>query len=70
MSEIYVVGFEDDVEIAFKERADAEEYILTAAEQDIYEDYLLGYTPTYNDYAWELRISASGYWIEKILLME
>ena len=69
MSEIYVVGFEDDVEIAFKERADAEEYILTIAEQDIYEDYLLGYTPTYNNYAWELRIGVLGYWIEKIPLM-
>jgi hypothetical protein len=68
LNEIYVVCFEDDVEVAFKERADAEEYILTVAEQDIYEDYLLGYTPTYNSYAWELRISASGYRIEKIFM--
>lgn len=68
MSEIYVVGFEDDVEVAFKERADAEEYILTIAEIAIYEDYLRGYWPSYNDYAWELKIDAMGYWIEKILM--
>ena len=67
MDGIYVVGFEDEGEIAFHTRADAEEYILTIAEIAIYEDYLQGYF--YNDYAWELTINASGYWIEKIPLM-
>ena len=69
MDRVYVVGFEDSVEIAFTNRADAEEYILTIAEIAIYEDYLQGYCPSYHDYAWELRISASGYWIESIPLM-
>ena len=70
MNEIYVVGFEDDVEIAFEERADAEEYILTTAEENIYEDYLRGYNPS-EDYCWELRLGACGYWIITIpLIME
>ena len=40
MDRVYVVGFEDNCLIAFKERADAEEYIFTIAEENLYEDYL------------------------------
>ena len=70
MDRVYVVGFEDDCLIAFKERADAEEYIFTIAEENLYEDYCQGYCFTYNNYAWELRIGVLGYWIESISLME
>ena len=40
MDRVYVVGFEDDCLIAFKERADAEEYIFTIAEENLYEGCL------------------------------
>ena len=68
MDRIYIVGYEDVVEIAFTNRADAEEYVLATAENYLYEDYLQGYYPTFNDYAWELKIGAMGYWIESIPL--
>lgn len=70
MNEIHVVLYEDDAVIAFNNRADAEEYIFTTAEENIYEDYLQGYNPS-KDYCWELRLGALGYGITAIpLIME
>lgn len=70
MNEIYVVLYEDEAEIAFNNRADAEEYIFATAEENFYEDCLQGYNPS-EDYCWELRLGSSGYWITAIpLVME
>jgi hypothetical protein len=70
LNEIYVVVYEDDAVIAFNNRTDAEEYIFATAEENFYEDCLLGHIPS-EDYCWELRLGALGYGITAIpLIME
>jgi hypothetical protein len=68
MRKIYIVGAEEEPEIAFLIRGDAEEYILSIAEQRAYEQYLYCSIPKNISYGKLLKNSSFGLWITEIPL--
>ena len=68
MRKIYIVGAEEEPEIAFLFQKDAEEYILSIAEQRAYEEHLYCPIPKNVSYGKLLMRSSFGLWITEIPL--